>query len=147
MLSPWMWSIFPYRIYDSLPQHPDCFLYIYTALKFLLWPFHLCLISSLLVILFNPREHIWYIQNESKQKLMIKVSTKPDFVIQLKDWKFSSFIWFVAMIIIVRQITHIISAWSPVQNKKEIKYLRFLYPIHVPTHGQWWSCTSIQTPH
>jgi hypothetical protein len=67
---------------------------------------------------------------------MIKVSTKPDFVIQLKDWKFSSFIWFVAMIIIVRQITQLRSAWSPVQNKKEIKYLRFLYPMHVPTHGQ-----------
>lgn len=37
-------------------------------------------------------------------------------------------------------------AWIPVQNRNKTKYLRFLLPMQVPIHGQWWSCTSIQNP-
>jgi hypothetical protein len=36
----------------------------------------------------------------------------------------------------VRQIKKVTRACKDVQNKKEIKYLMFLWPIHVPTHGQ-----------
>jgi len=47
----------------------------------------------------------------------------------------------------IRQIIKVTKAWREVKNKNPMKYLIFLRPTHVPTQGQWWSCTSTHTPH
>jgi hypothetical protein len=39
------------------------------------------------------------------------------------------------------------AACNDVKSKNREKYLWFLLATQVPTHGQWWSCASIQTLH
>lgn len=40
-----------------------------------------------------------------------------------------------------------IALWTKADVRKRAKYLVFLRPMQVPTHGQWWSWTSIQMLH
>lgn len=106
-------------------------------------PFHLSLISSLLVTFWTPSEHIWYIPKLNSIK-KINAEYIPTALPIIP--KTNVYVSLLGMTNIEIQIPHVTKACKLVNNKKRTKNLTFLYPTQFPTHGQWWSWTSTQTP-
>ena len=76
---------------------------------------------------------------------MTPVKTHTAFVIKSEATN-SSLSLFFAKQKATTQITNVNKAWIPVNIRNPMKYLIFLYPTQVPTHGQWWSWTSTHNP-
>ena len=110
---------------------------------FVPFPFHLSLISSLLAIFLTPSDHIWYIP---KLKSIKKMNAEYILTALPITPKTNVYVSALGIANIVIQIPDVTIACKLVNSKKRTKYLTFLYPTQFPTHGQWWSWTSTQTP-